>query len=293
MRLFFYVFFMNIEQAIKLNLDSLQNTKESKLAIEILLAFIIKRKKEYIFAHSDEQIGEKDYYSFKQLLQRLKNGEPTAYIINQKEFYGLEFYVDKRVLIPRPETEMLVDITLEIANTDQRLNKESIHICDVGAGSGNVSIALAKNNKRFEITSLDVDQSALEVSSFNVTKHKLQDKIDLLRSDLFEKVRNRKFDIVVANLPYIGTKTNNYISVETQKYEPEVALYGGEDGLSIYSRFFDEICNSYHYPYYVVGEIGFSHGEEIKKIIKSKFPNSRVKIHQDLAGFDRCFTMKI
>lgn len=284
---------MNISNALRINNKCFADSKEFKLAVEILLAYVLKKNREYIFAHKEEKISDKDYKLFGDLIKRLKEGEPVAYITGQKEFYGIPLYVDKRVLIPRPETEFLVDKTIQLINSDKRLIKKTVNICDVGTGSGNIAIALACACKNIKITAVDIDKGALEVARFNVKNHNLQKRIQIKKSDMLLNVKEEKFDLIIANLPYIGTETNNFISRETKKYEPKQALYGGDDGLSLYRRIFTQICNLGEYPYYVMGEIGFSHRDKIRDIVKKYLPEAEIEIFKDLAGLDRHFVVKI
>lgn len=284
---------MNIHQALNLDRELLKHSAESKLSIEVILAFVLRKNREYLFAHPEEKIGRKEREVFAGFLQRLRNREPVAYITNQKEFFGLSFYVDERVLIPRPESEFLVEKILELIDSDERLSHKTVKICDVGTGSGNIAISLAVNRKNVDVTALDIDDGAVEVARINLEKNKIKGGVEILKSDLLEACKDERFDIVVANLPYIGTKKNNYISSETDLYEPHVALYGGDDGLELYRSLFEQICNLKDYPYYIMGEIGFSHSERIKNIAKKYFSEGEILVCKDAAGLDRYFIVKV
>lgn len=283
---------MNIRHLLNLNKSADFCSREYSLAVEILLAYVIKKNREYLIAHPDEEIDESRLKEFIKLKDRLRKGEPVAYITNEKEFYGIAFYVDERVLIPRPETEFLVEKTLEIINYEDLFKYNKVNVCDMGTGCCNISVALAANSSKVNIQAVDTDKNALEVAKINIKNNDLEDRVKIVNSDLLSNINDKKYDIIIANLPYIGEETNNYISIETKKYEPEKALYGGSDGLQLYRRLFEQICNLKKYPYYILGEMGFSHKKEITKIINYYFPYCENEIHSDAAGFDRYFIVK-
>lgn len=283
---------MNIRHLLNLNKSADFCSSEYSLAVEILLAFVIKKTREYLIAHPDEEIDESRLEEFMKLIERLRKGEPVAYITKEKEFYDIAFYVDERVLIPRPETEFLVEKTLGIINNEDLFKGNKVNVCDMGTGCCNISVALAANSNKVSIDAVDADKKALEVAKINIKNNDFEERVKIVHSDLLANIKDKKYDIIIANLPYIGEKTNNYISSQTKKYEPEKALYGGTDGLQLYRRLFEQICNFSKYPYYILGEMGFSHKKEITKIIKYYFPYCENEIHSDAAGFDRYFIVK-
>lgn len=273
--------------------DLLKTAKKDKklLEAEVLLAHILKSSRESVLAHDDRELTSDEMHDFHLFWARLMNGEPLAYLTNHKEFYGLNFYVDKNVLVPRPETELLVDLVLEASRKPRFANKKSIHVIDVGTGAGPIACALAKNEPKFKIKAIDVSEPACEVARRNAREFGLD--IEVLCGDLLEPIRNFKSDIVVANLPYVGTEKYNFVSKEVADHEPSVALYGGADGLKLYERMFEQIRDFGLKPSYVLGEFGFLQAQNLSDMISRYFPSAEFKIKQDLAGLDRDFVINL
>ncbi len=277
---------MTINEVLQLG-SAFANDKVETLALEILLSHAISKPKEYVFAHPEENVSDDNIKKFTSFVKRHFNGEPVAYITGEKEFYGMTFHVDNRVLIPRPETEYLVDKVIETIN--KRGYVESPHILDVGTGSGNIAVAIAYNLSDVKITACDISNEAIEVAKKNIERYNLCGRVNVFWSDLLKGLNDEKYDIVVANLPYIGTEKHNFVSIETKNYEPHEALFGGFDGLRIYENLFEQMCKLKETPDYVFGEIGFLQGDELKKIVKRFYPKAFVSIEKDLSGLDRYF----
>jgi release factor glutamine methyltransferase len=260
------------------------------LAAEVILAFVLKKNREYLYTHFHDYIDKKFVTEFFKLMKQYLEGKPVSYITNQKEFFGLSFYVDERVLIPRPETELIVETVIDLISSDSRFRcKKMFNILDIGTGSGNIAIALAFNVPNVHIVASDFSKEALEVAKINVNNYNLKNKIKLIYSDLLENILEKKFDIIVANLPYIGLNKNNFISKETKDFEPHIALFGGDDGLALYRRLFKQLVAKKNFTKYLLGEIGFLHGKDIRKLIVKYFGDVDYKILPDLAGMDRYF----
>ncbi len=261
------------------------------LEVEVLLAYFLGKNREYLLSHSEEEIGRADFLKFWKLIERLKNGEPVAYIINEKEFYGLDFFVDKRVLIPRPETEMIVEEAIKWAK--KNWERGSLSILDVGTGSGNIAVALAKNIASVrKVDAIDIDENALKVAAKNVQKYGLQKIIKLKKSDLLNSfAEKQKYDIIVMNLPYIGKEQNNFVEEDVKKHEPNAALFSGKDGLALYKKIFQEIVEKRIFWRLIVGEFGFGQRKDMGKLLDKYFEHKWV-IKKDLAGVDRVFVIK-
>lgn len=287
----FYIFIrkMTINEVLQLG-DAFSQDKIGRLALEILLSFSISKSREYIFAHPEDIVSDEDIKNFTSLVKRHLNGEPVAYITGEKEFYGMVLSVDNRVLIPRPETEYLVDKIIE--TVEQNKYTGCVNILDVGTGSGNIAIAVANNISSVNVTACDVSQDALEVAKKNVKRYNLEGKVELVLSDLLKDLKEKEYQIVVANLPYIGTEKHNFVSIETKNYEPHEALFGGFDGLRLYEQLFEQILAWRKMPDYVFGEIGFLQGDELQKLVKQFYPHASVSIEKDLSGLDRYFIIK-
>lgn len=270
------------------------------LGAEVLLAFVLSKGREYLIAHAEEVLADAICDRFGDLFGRFYAGEPVAYLTNSRAFYGLDFYVDQRVLIPRPETELLVSAVLDFVNSRKQQNHESladgIRILDVGTGSGCIAVALATHLPQAKITAVDISTEALAVARINAQKHGVIDRIHFLQSDLLEGIANEQksdehFDIVVANLPYIGEKRFNFVSRETRAFEPHVALFGGEDGLRLYERMFVQLQQKEWQPQLLLGEFGFLQVEEMKLLIRQFFPDNHLEILQDYAKIERIFIL--
>jgi len=275
---------MNIKEAQKEG----RNFLGDLLAADVLLAYVLNKNKEYLLTHSEDDIDAEKYEKYVSMVRRHHQGMPISYLTGVKEFFGLEFFVNNNVLIPRPETELIVEKIIELANRDY-LNKE-IKILDVGTGSGNIAVSLGLNIKNSTITAVDISKEALDVAVINIKKHGLINKIKILKSDLLSEV-NEKYDIIVANLPYIGRKENNFIAYEVENFEPHVALFGGNDGLELYEKLFAQIKLKNCLNDCFLGEIGFSQKQDLETLIKKYFPISKYEVFQDLAGFDRYFVV--
>lgn len=265
-----------------MQIKDLLQTGGTSLEKEVLLANLLGRSREFLISNSDYEVSNEQSERFYSLIRSHDRGVPVAYLIKHKEFYGLPFFVDSRVLIPRPETEFLVDKILELVDEDPGLKR----VVDIGTGSGNISCSVAKHAKGVEIFATDVSDKALEVAKMNAKK--LSVIVSFIKSDLLDELKQMPFDIIVANLPYIGTSTNSFVSKETHEHEPHVALFGGEDGLELYEKLFNQVENFK----YLMGEVGFMHREALEKLFKKYFPNSKCEVLKDLAGLDRYFIIK-
>ena len=205
---------------------------------EIILADILNKDRSYLYSHSKSNISSKIVDKFAKRISQRKNHKPIAYILGCKEFYALKFFVDQRVLIPRPETEKIVDLVLNLAESrDYKLT-----ICDVGTGSGCIATVLAKNLPQSKIYATDISKEALNVARKNAKYHHLEDKITFLNGDLLHPLPE-KVDVIVANLPYIKTSDMNNLKPQISKWEPRIALYGGKNGKQFYNRLFSTASN--------------------------------------------------
>ena len=200
--------------------ELLKNSKVPSLDAEVLLAYVLGEDREYLIAWSEKEVAKDFILLFTEYEKRAISGEPVAYIVGKKEFYGLDFFVDERVLIPRPETEMMVAEVLGYLKENSE-RKNHWKILDVGTGSGNIAVSIAKNleDLALEIEAVDVSEEALEVARVNAAQHGVDDKIHFFQGDLLEFAEEgEKFDVIVANLPYIGTMRNNFVEGNVKKY---------------------------------------------------------------------------
>lgn len=253
-----------------------------RLAVEVLLARTMGVGREQLFARPEQVVQEGLVTRFATDFGRLQRGEPLAYICGEKEFYGLSLVVNSSVLIPRPETEMLVDKVIDL------VGDQAFRILDVGTGSGAIAIAVAHSLARARVVATDVSAEALEVARANVERHGLAERVDLIESDLLSQIEG-PFDVVVANLPYIGEERFRFVSKETEDFEPHVALFGGDDGLRLYEALFSQLKNGSWRPRMLMGEFGFAQAEEMKKLLDKFFEHEDWRIDKDYASIDRIF----
>lgn len=252
--------------------------------IEVLLAHCLKLRKEDLFAHPESSVGSAEEKKFWGLFKRFLEGEPLGYLIKKREFFRLDFYINDNVLVPRPETELLVEKALEEAGRVEG----KVRILDIGTGSGCIAIALARNLERCRILAVDVSEDALMVAKRNVAGLGVLDKVELRRSDLMGEV-DENFDIIVANLPYIGDK--DFVDENVRKFEPRKALFGGDDGLRIYERLFREIAELEEKPGIFIGEFGFGQENEIEVLLNKYFIQNKWLIEKDYSSIKRFFVV--
>ena len=226
---------MNIREAIKtgMNMIKEKNIEDATLKSKMIMENVLGQNRQYIIANDLNQLDyeqEKEYF-FE--IEKLLENNPIEYITNKKEFMNLELYVNQDVLIPRQDTEILVE---EVINILQNIKAENIQILDMCTGSGAIAIALAKNVEKCIVDAADISSGALEVVRKNVVKNQVEDKIN---SDLFSKVPNKKYNLIVSNPPYIERNVIENLDKQVQK-EPIIALDGGEDGLDFYKKIINE-----------------------------------------------------
>jgi len=210
---------------------SLKNSGINSTETEIILANILRKDRSFLNAHPETKLAKHLESEFELKCKRRLAGEPLSYVLGSKEFYGLKFYVDKNVLIPRPETEDLVERVIKYAK-----DKE-VNIADVGTGSGCIAVSLAKNLPLASIFATDIDERALRVAKRNAKLHHMESRINFSLGNLLSSIE-ANLDIIVANLPYIKTEKLAALEPEIKDWEPRRALDGGADGMSLYNQLF-------------------------------------------------------
>jgi len=281
---------MTIKDLLLQSSQHLTKSSTPLLDAEILLSFVIKKDRSYLISHSEESLSKEQSEQFLILLQERKNGKPIAYIIHEKEFFGRSFYVDERVLIPRPETEEIVEDVIEFAKQHPSIKT----IIDLGTGSGAIAITLAHELPDRSIIALEISQEALQVAQKNLERFPCPN-LQLIESDLLTKLPPTTYQLpsaLLANLPYIGTDKNRFISEETERYEPHLALFGGSDGLELYRRTWKQMKDMNLNVEALFMEIGFSQVETISRQAQEAFPEYEFTIKNDLAGLPRTAILK-
>ncbi|MTI68995.1 MAG: peptide chain release factor N(5)-glutamine methyltransferase [Firmicutes bacterium] len=254
------------------------------LDVQLLLCFILNVDKVYIYTHRDELVNKENVDKFNKLLNLRKEGYPLQYILKKQEFMGLDFFVDEGVLVPRPDTENLVERVIDISKD----LKGKINIIDIGTGSGAISLSLAKFIKESFVYSIDINKRAIEVARKNALNFDLEN-VKFLNGDLFNPLDDKlkgNIDIIVSNPPYIPTSDIKTLQREVSKYEPKEALDGGLDGLNFYKEITKEANKWLKKNGVLAYEIGYNQGREVMNILKSE-GFIKVKCFKDLSKNDR------
>lgn len=279
---------MKIKEIQKFISEELNNVEDSFLKSRILLMNILNVSKEYLLIHDNDEFPEEKLEELKDKLSRLKNNEPIQYIINKQEFFGCDFYVDENVLIPQPDTEILVEEAINISTKMQEMCKTNIKILDLCTGSGAIAVSLAKNIKEAYVIASDISKNALEIAKKNSILNNVE--IKFIHSDLYENIKE-KFNMIVSNPPYIRTKVIESLSEEVQK-EPHIALDGGEDGLKFYRKIIEESKGLLEENGYLLLEIGFDQRKDVIELLeKNNYKNIYFK--KDLGNNDRIVVAQI
>lgn len=277
---------MEIKKLLKIGADKIKGRQYGNPILEatLLLGKLLKVDKVYIYTHGDEEVPEAIADKYFEMIDKRKEGYPIQYIINEKEFMGLEFYVEEGVLIPRPDTEVLVEYVLN--HIDKAYGKEEIDLLDIGIGNGAIGISIAYYRKNANVYGVDISEKALAVSNINIERFNLKN-INLIKSNLFENIdRNKRFHIIASNPPYIPKKDIATLQEEVKSYEPITALDGGEDGLDLYRRIIPESKDYLHDKGLLILEIGYDQGTKVSNIMNNEgFKN--IEILKDLQGLDR------
>ena len=277
---------MTIKEGLKKANEILKekDIEEPILKSRILLAFILCQNKEYLITHEEKELTPNQTKHFKKTLKKLTKNEPIQHITGIQQFMGLEFLVNKNVLIPRPDTEILVEEVIHIANDIEK--HKSLQILDLCTGSGAIGISIAKQMENVQIVISDKSGKAMKVAKRNVIQNNVTEKIEMIKSDLFFKLKNRRFDIIVSNPPYIRKEVIKTLDKVVQK-EPILALDGRKDGLYFYKKIIEEAERFLNPKGYLCLEIGYDQKEEVMKLMQESKKYDNIYTKQDLAGNDR------
>lgn len=274
---------MTINQALNKGMIILKsnNIESPKLKARLLLQYVLNKKREQLIIYDKEQITKQEERTYMLNIEKLIKGIPLQHITNSQEFMKMNFFVNSNVLIPRPDTEVLVEEVIKLGKT-----KKNPTILDLCTGSGAIAISIAKYLPNCKVYASDVSRDALEVAKINATNNEVSDKIEFIESDLFENMKGIKFDIIVSNPPYIKTGVIKTLDKEVQK-EPIIALDGGKDGLKFYKKIVEEAYSHLKFNSYLCFEIGYDQKEEVEEIIKDAKTYSDTYCKKDLYGNDR------
>jgi release factor glutamine methyltransferase len=305
---------MKIKEALRWANAELVDTLEPNSSATVLLSDVLDLSRTELMASLDAKLTQSQLAKYKKYIVRRKNHEPVWQIIGKVNFWGLEYFVTKDVLVPRPETELLVEKAIQqiikIKHQKTNLTRNSkletqntkISILDIGTGSGTIIISLAHElqNKKtkyyipdsiYNFVAADISDKALKIAKKNARHNKVKNT-KFLKSNLFQNIPD-KYDMICANLPYIPTEDIASLDFDVHHYEPKVALDGGIGGLEIYENFFKEVGNYLNDEGVIICEIGLNQGREIRTIVKKYLPAAKCSISKDLAEIDRIAIIEI
>jgi release factor glutamine methyltransferase len=278
---------VKLRQALEYAGARLRDTgiEDAPLEGEVLLRHVLGLDRARLFSHLDEDMSHRQEEGLERVLERRRQGEPVAYITGHREFYGLDFIVNRNVLIPRPETELLVEKAIDSAREgDVR------KIADIGTGSGAIAVSLAVNLPAVTVYATDISARALAVAGKNCRRHGVSGRVVLLRGDLLEPLPG-PVDLIIANLPYVRAvdlKAGSLLS-----YEPALALDGGEDGLDGISIFCRGASSKLRPGGGLMLEVGQGQAENVRELLRKVFPGAVIETGCDLAGIERMVSLRL
>ncbi len=279
---------MTVLEAINLSAEYLEKKgiESPRLNAELLLADILGCRRLSLYLSYDRPLKKEEVDKYREYISRRGGFEPYQYIIGKVEFFGLELTVDENVLIPRPETEILVE---KLLNKIKDIDKKEIRVLDIGTGSGNIALALAVNSENIVADALDVSEEAISVARKNAVKLDVSDRINFSILNVLEndyKPENLKYDVIVSNPPYVGSDEYGGLQEEIVKYEPRIALTDEKDGYSFYSRITSIAEDLLHEGGVLCYELGIGQAEKVEEIMTAgKFRD--ISIIDDYLGVKR------
>ena len=259
-----------------------KNNEDTPLECELLLRHVLGISRTQLYLDLDRELSPKQEEAFWQLLKRCLNGEPTAYITGHCEFYGLDFYVGPSVLIPRPESELLVEKTLSLAQ-----NHRLLTIAEIGTGSGAIAISLALELPGARIYATDISASALKVALINCQKHEVINRVYLLHGNMLDPVPE-PVDLIIANLPYVRES-----ELTGMRFEPLLALDGGRDGMKRIRQLCRQVGGKLQPGGSLLLEIGQGQRKVVTTLLNALFPSGKIKVMPDLSGIDRVVSLSL
>ena len=274
---------MNIDNVIKKACQKLKNNQISSALLdsELLLSKVIKKDRKFILLNLDKELSQNEQDRFEKLIVKRSKGKPLAYLTGTKSFWKHDFKVSEKVLIPRPDTEIIIEQVLKIYK-----NKDYINFLEVGVGSGCIALSILKEKKSFLGTGIDLSQNCIEICKYNAKKLDIRNRIKLFKSDV-DNLIFRKYDLIISNPPYIKKFDLNKLNREVINYEPKLALDGGLEGLSVIRKVIKKSSELIKTNGKLILEIGHDQKEIVKKMLNQNdfYVNETIK---DLAKNDRC-----
>lgn len=278
---------MKIEELLRYGKGKLEKQKveDASIISRILMQYVLKIDRNKLIINKNDNVDINKENEYKEYIEEIIKGKPVQYITNNQEFMRLNFYVDENVLIPQPDTEILVEEVIKSIDI-----KENIEILDMCTGSGCIGISLAKNIKNTKVTLVDISKEAIEIAKKNAIQNEVENKITFIQSDMFENVKG-KFDIIVSNPPYIKTDIIQTLDKQVQN-EPHIALDGGEDGLDFYKILINEAHKYLKKDGKIFLEIGYDQKQEIESLAKQSKHYKKIETIKDLSQNDRVIILE-
>jgi release factor glutamine methyltransferase len=286
---------MDARTALKTGIAQLRDAgvPSFTLAAELLLLHVVVRDRTWLYAHPEETLSDENLQSFLALVTRRAAGEPTQYLTGTQEFWGLEFEVTPAVLIPRPETEHVIEVALDRlalrelrAGRPQKTIGEGLQVADIGTGSGCIAVTLARELPQATFIATDISPASLDVARRNAARHAVAKQITFVESNLLDKIGPSAFDLIASNPPYIGRREAPTLAREVREHEPEQALFGGEEGYELYGALISQAATYLKPGGIVVLELGHNSLPAVRPLLDApKWLN--VGVTNDLVGISR------
>ena len=274
---------MNIENALNIANNILKDNCNNsyQLDSELLMSKIFEKDRKFIILNSNKKLSEEKLEQFNCLINKRLKGEPIAYLLKKKDFWKYEFYIDKGILIPRPDSEVVVDQILKLTN-----NKDNLRILDIGVGSGCLLLSVLKERKKFHGVGVDISKKCIDISNINASKLKISNRVKFFKSDV-DNFNFGKYDLIVSNPPYIKMLDFNNLKKDVINFEPKLALYGGLDGTSEIRKVIKKSSELIKKNGKFILEIAYDQKNKVIKLLRDKgfYINNVLK---DLADNDRC-----
>ena len=280
---------MTIKETIRKGMIILKtnNVTEPNIKSRLIMQYVLNKPREYLVVYDKKELTLRQEVNYFKAIKKLCQGIPIQHITNRQEFMKMTFYVDENVLIPRQDTEILVEEVIKIA---KKINAKKI--LDLCTGSGAIAISLAKYIDKSNITAVDISSKALNVAKLNAKNNEVEDRITFVESDLFENLKKEKYDIIVSNPPYIKKEVLKKLDKEVQK-EPNLALNGGYDGLDFYRKIIKNAEEYLKFNGYLCFEIGYDQKEDVENLLKEQEKYINITCKKDLCDNDRVVTAKL
>ena len=273
---------MNLKQALQSAIQQLDEAQvgSPRINAETLLMFVLGRDRAYLYAHGERVLSAEEILRYQQLTAERARGVPAQYITGHQEFWGMDLLVSPAVLIPRPETEHVVETVLELSQG----RAGNIRIVDVGTGSGCIALALAKELPQAEIHATEISATALEVARANAGRHQLTERVHFHQTDLLNDIAGLQFDFVVSNPPYVGESEKDTVEAQVRKFEPQIAVFAGETGMEVFAKLIPQALKVLSPGGWLVMELAFSSYDRVRQLLLNW---SDLRFSNDLQGIPR------